>query len=144
MVPADLDAALGVPGLQHEGGGRIPDLLEDPVGVELDELAVDLLSGLLEVVERLRMEELDAELADDPPPAALQLLDRGLVEDLVPRHLVDQHVPSRTLMSFSNAFSRPVSPVSRTSSGSPSVPAARSASARSSGVGSCASQTTFS
>jgi hypothetical protein len=37
------------------------------------------------------MEELDSELADDAPPAALQLLQRRLVEDLESRQLVDQH-----------------------------------------------------
>ena len=68
-------------------------LLEDPVGVELHELALDLLARLLEVLERLLVQELDPELADDPPPAALELLHRGLVEDLVARQLVDQHVP---------------------------------------------------
>ena len=39
---------------------------------------------------RLRRAEVDAELADDAPPAALELLHGRLVEDLVARHLVDQ------------------------------------------------------
>ena len=121
---------------------RLRDLLEDPVRVELDELALDLLARRLEVRERLVVEELDPELADDPPPAALELLHGRLVEDLVARHLVDQHARSPPGVSRSRACSSPASPVSRTSSGRPSFAAARSACARSSGVGSCASQTT--
>ena len=84
-------------------------------------------------VERLGVQELDPELADDPAPAALELRQRELVEDLVPRHVVDQHASSWRSMSRSSACSRPASPVSRTSSGSPSVAAARSACARSAG-----------
>jgi len=85
VLPADVDVSLGVARLQLELARRLRNLLEDPVGVELHELALDLLAGRFEDRERLRVEELDSELADDPPPAALQLLDRGLVEDLVPR-----------------------------------------------------------
>ncbi len=144
MLAADVHAPLRVACLEVELRGRLRDLLEDPVWIELHELALDVLAGLREVLERLRVQELDAELADDPFPPAFELAQRELVEDLVPRHVVDQHVPSRVAMSFSNACSSPASPVSRTSSGSPRIAAARSASTRSSGVGSCASQTTLS
>ena len=54
-----------------------------------------------------------------------------LGQDLVARHLVDQHGLSS--ISRSRAVSRPRSPVSRTSSGRPRIAAARSACARSSG-----------
>ncbi|MGD0714687.1 MAG: hypothetical protein ABSB24_10950 [Gaiellaceae bacterium] len=91
VLAADVDAPLGVARLQVELGRRLRHLLEDPVGVEPDDVAVDRLARLREVVDRLGMEEVDPELADDPPPAAVQLLQRRLVEDLVPRHLVDQH-----------------------------------------------------
>src|SRR5205814_2908980 len=121
VVAVDRQRVLGVARLQRELGRRLRDLLDDPVGVELHELALDLLAGLFEVLERLRVEELDPELADDAAPAALQLRQRELVEDLVPRQLVLQHVPSRTSMSFSSALSSPVSPVSLTSAGSPGV-----------------------
>ena len=57
-------------------------------GSNLDELALDVLPGLAEVVERFLVQELDPELAHDPPPASLQLLHRRFVEDLVARQLV--------------------------------------------------------
>src|SRR5581483_12372400 len=124
--------------LQVELGGRLRHLLEDPVGVELHELALDVLSGGAKGLERLLVQELDPEVAHDAAPAALELLHRELVEDLVPRHLVDQH------RIFSSSRSSPMTPVSRTSSGSCRSAAARSAPARSSSVGSCASHTHFS
>ena len=83
MVPADVDRAFRVPRLEVELGRRFRDLLEDPVRVETDELALDLLAGTLEDLDRLRVEELDPELADDPPPAAFELGEGRLVEDLV-------------------------------------------------------------
>ena len=140
VVPAEVDAPLRVPGLELELGRRFRDLLEDPVRIEPDELALDLLAFAAEVVERLFAQELDPELADDAAPAAVELGQRRLVEDLVPRHRVDQHRASSR--SRSSAASSPRSPVLRTSSGSPSRAAARSALRCSSGVGSCASQTT--
>src|SRR5205085_4302616 len=110
----------------------------DPVGVEADELAVHILAGFAQVLERIGVQELDPELADDAPPAALELGQGGLVEDLVARQVVDQH------SSLSSSRSNPSMPVSRISSGSARRSAARSAPARSSAVGSCASHTTFS
>ncbi len=83
MVPADVDAALGVARLEVELGRRLRHLLEDPVGVEADQLAVHLLAGALEDLDRLGVQELDPELADDAPPAAFELGDGGLVEDFV-------------------------------------------------------------
>src|SRR5690348_1586318 len=138
VLAADLHAPLRVARLQLELRRRLRHLLEDPVRVELDELALDVLARGLEDVERLLVQELDPELAHDAAPAALELLHGEVVEDLVPRHLVDQH------RSFSSSRSSPMTPVSRTSSGSSRRAAARSASARSSGFGSWASQTHFS
>ena len=80
---------------------------------------------------RAARREVDAELADDAPPAALELLHRRLVEDLVARHLVDQHGSLLPVVVRGHVPS-PVSPVSRISSGRPSFAAARSACARSS------------
>ena len=60
-----------------------------------------------------------AELGDDPPPAAVERGHGLLGQDLVARHLVDQHGASSS-RSRSSAASRPASPISRTSSGSPS------------------------
>ena len=146
VLAADVDVPLGVPRLQLELARRLGDLLEDPVRVELHELALDLLPGGLERRERLGVQEVDAELADDPAPAAVELGHRSLVEDLVPRHLVDQHASASLGLSWTSSLSSAASsrdsPVSRTSSGRPSMAAARSASASSSGVGRCASQTT--
>ena len=127
-------------------GGRTPAAPSRPARGSSpgrsDELALDLLARVAQVVERLRVEELDPELADDAAPAALELGHRGLVEDLVARQVVDQHIS--LLQESFERVSSPPSPVSRTSSGRPSARAACSAPARSSAVGSCASQTTCS
>ena len=85
MVAADVYGALGVARLEVELGRRLRDLLEDPVGVEADELAFHILPGFAQVLERIGVQELDSELADDAPPAALELGEGGLVEDLVAR-----------------------------------------------------------
>ena len=91
-LPPMCTRALRVPRLQVELARRLRDLLEDPVGVELHELALDLLARRRgSASSASSVEELDPELADDAPPAALELLHRRLVEDLVARHLVDQH-----------------------------------------------------
>src|SRR5581483_382509 len=144
VVPADVNRVLRVSRLEVELARSLRDLLENPVRVELDELPVDLLAGCFEqrdaLLVRLRRAEVDAELADDAAPAALELLHRRLVEDLVARHLVDQQTAS--FSSCSRARSKPASPVSRISSGRPSLRAAASAFASSSGVRSWASQTT--
>ena len=89
VLAADVDGALGVARLEVELGRRLRDLLQDPVRVELDQLSLDLLACPAQVVERLLVQELDPELADDPAPAAVELSNRGLVEDLVARHVVD-------------------------------------------------------
>ena len=138
MVPADVDRALRIPGLEVELAWRLRYLLEDPVRVEADELALDLLPGVLEDLEGVRVEKLDSELADDAPPAALELAEGSLVEDLVAGHVVDQH------SSLSSSRSNPSMPVSLISSGRRRRRAACSAPARSWSVGSCASHTTFS
>ena len=72
--------------------GRLRDLLEDEVGVEADAvLALDDLAGGAQDLDRLGQQELDAELADDPPPAAIEHLHRVLAEDLVARQCIDEH-----------------------------------------------------
>ena len=91
VLAADVDASLGIARLEVELGRSLGDLLEDPVGVEADELALDLLSGAREELQRLGVQELDPELADDAPPAAFELGQGGLVEDLVAGQVVDQH-----------------------------------------------------
>src|SRR6185437_14526866 len=99
---------------------------------------------------RLGRAEVDPELADDAPPAALELLHGRLVEDLVARHFVDQQGgPPGCLTPLvsdtsrrSRARSKPESPVTRISSGRPSFSAAASAFSCSCGVGDWASQTT--
>ena len=85
MVPADVDGALGVARLEVELRRRLRDLFEDPVGIEADELAFDFLAGALEDLECVGVEELDPELAHDAAPAAFQLGQSSLVEDLVAR-----------------------------------------------------------
>ena len=91
VLPADVDVALGIARLEVELARRLRDLLENPVRVEPHELAVDLLPRGPQRGERLVMQEVDAEFAHDAPPAAVELLHRRLVEDLVPRQLIDEH-----------------------------------------------------
>ena len=94
VLAADVDVVGRVARLEVELARRLRDLLEDPVRVELDELALDLLAGRLEESDGLLVglgrPEVDAELGDDAAPAAIELLHRVLVEDLVPRQFVDQ------------------------------------------------------
>jgi hypothetical protein len=92
VVAADVDRVLGVPGLHVELPRRLRHLLEQEVGVELDQVAVDLLTGLREGVHRLRKQKLDPELGDDPAPAAVEGRHRLLRENLVARHPVHEHV----------------------------------------------------
>ena len=71
---------------------RLGHLLEHEVGVELDEVvALDRLAGRPEQLDRLGQHELDAQLGEDPPPAAIEHVHRVLAEDLVSRHCVDEH-----------------------------------------------------
>ena len=79
MVAADVHAALGVARLQVELARRLRDLLEDELGVELDEvLALDRLARRAEQLDRFGEQELDAQLGDDSPPAAVEGLHRIL------------------------------------------------------------------
>ena len=52
---------------------------------------LDLLARRAEVLDRLGEHELDAQLGDDPPPAAVEDGHRLLAQDLVAGHLVDVH-----------------------------------------------------
>ena len=70
---------------------RLGDLLEDELGVEEHLVAVDLLTRRAEVLDGLGQHELDAELGDDPAPAAVEDRHRVLAQDLVAGHLVDVH-----------------------------------------------------
>ena len=136
VLPADVNRPLRVPRLNVELGRRLRDLLDHEVGIEFHELTVHVLARRSERLDRVVVEELDPELAHDPPPAAVEGRHRVLGEDLVARHAVYEH------SSRSSACSSPPSPVSRTSSGRPRTAAACSAFSRSASVGSCASQTT--
>ncbi len=142
MLAADVHAALGIARLQVELARRLGDLLEQEVGVEAHAVALHRLPGATEELERLVAPELDAELRDDAPPATLERRERLLAEDLVARHSVDQHVASSLSSRAASAASSRRSPVRRSSSGRPSSPAARFASARRRALGFCASQTT--
>ena len=97
------------------------------------------------------MSELDAELGDDAPPAAIERRHRVLRQDLVAGQLVLDHalsfrsgrrIVTRPETRASSWRSRPASPTSRSSSGSPSRVAAAAAAARNEGVGLCASHRT--
>ena len=86
-----MDVVGGVAGLHVERPRRLRDLLEDEVGIEPDAVALGAHPGLGEEVDGLGQDELDAELAHDPLPPALERLDRVRREDLVTRQLVDEH-----------------------------------------------------
>ena len=87
-----MDRVLGIARLHVELARRLRDLLEHEVRIELDEEPVDVLTRALELRRRLRHRELDPELGDDPPPAAVERRDGVLGEDLVARHPVHEHV----------------------------------------------------
>jgi len=91
VVAADVHAIRRVARLHVELVRRLRDLLEHEVGIELDVLALDRLTVRAEDVERAIVVELDAELADDAAPAAIERCHGVLGEDLVARHLVDEH-----------------------------------------------------
>ena len=87
-----MDALLGVARLQVELARRLGHLLEHELGVEDHAiLAVDLLAGGAEGLDRLVEQELDPDLGDDPPPAAVEHRHGVLAEDLVAGHRVDEH-----------------------------------------------------
>jgi hypothetical protein len=67
------------------------DLLEDEVGIQPHAVALGAHPRLRKELDGLGEDELDAELADDPLPPALERLDRVGREDLVARQLVDEH-----------------------------------------------------
>ena len=95
VVAADVDRVARVARLQVELARRLRDLLEDPVGVELDELPVDLLARRLEqaIVGSCGSEvpkSMPSSLTMRRQPRSSSCMD-DLVEDLVARHLVDQH-----------------------------------------------------
>ena len=142
VLAADVHAPLGVARLQVELARRLRHLLEDPVGVELDELPLDRPGPPWRksscASSCWKSTPSSQTIRRQPRSSSCH---RGLVEDLVPRQFVDQHVAPPGVVVRGHASS-PLSPVSRTSSGRPSFAAARSALARSSSVGDWASQTT--
>jgi hypothetical protein len=91
VIAADVHVVGRIAGLHVELTGRLGHLLEHEFRVELHDVAVHLLAGLGEQLDRLRLRELDADLGDDPAPAAVEHRDRIGGEDLVPRHRVDEH-----------------------------------------------------
>jgi hypothetical protein len=80
-----------VPGLDVEFSRRLADLLEHEIRVQLDHVAVDLLPGLAEQLDGLRLGELHPDLGDDPAPAFVERRDRIGRQDLVTRHRVAEH-----------------------------------------------------
>ena len=71
--------------------GAFADLLEDPLRVEPHPvLLLDDLTGVAQHLDRLREQELDAELGDDPSPPSVERGHRVLAEDLVARHGVGE------------------------------------------------------
>ena len=91
VVAAEAAAALRVARRDAELARGLGDLLEHEVRVELDELALDRLAGLAEQLERGLPLELDADVADDRPPALLEDGHRLLRQHLVARQRVDEH-----------------------------------------------------
>jgi len=83
-----------VPCLHAELARRERDLRHHEIGVQVHDLAVDPLPRFREQLDGLRLGELDADLGDDPPPATVEYRYRVRRQDLVPRHLVDEHLRS--------------------------------------------------
>ncbi len=106
VVAADVGVVGRVARLQLELARRLGDLLEDPLGVEPDAVLVlhDLPRAAQEL-DRLGQQELDPELGDDPPPAAVERRHRVLGEDLVSGHAVDEHrVEARIITRVEQQF----------------------------------------
>src|SRR4051812_24622089 len=94
VVATDVNRPLGVPRLEVELGRGLRQLLHHELRVEPYELAVHTLACRAEEVERLLAVELDPDLGDETPPAAIEDRHRLLGEDLVAGHPVDEHVAS--------------------------------------------------
>jgi hypothetical protein len=94
VVTADVHRVRLVARLHVELPRRLRDLLEHELRIELHHGAVDVLPGLAELLDRLGEDELDAELGDDPPPAAVERLHGLAGEDLVARQGIDDHALS--------------------------------------------------
>ena len=92
-VATDVHGVGRVAGLHVELARRLGHLLQHPVGVELHVVALDGLPRGSEELERLRLHELDADLGHDPAPALVEDVHRIGREDLVTRHLVEEHPP---------------------------------------------------
>ena len=73
----------GLRAWRSNSGGAFATCSRIQSGSKLDQLAFDLLAGALEDLDRLGVQELDPELADDAPPAAFELGQRSFVEDFV-------------------------------------------------------------
>ena len=84
--PPMCSVVLGVARVHRELRGRLGDLLEHELRVELDEVALDVLTGRSEQLERARLVELHADLGDEALPAAFDQLDGLGCERLVARH----------------------------------------------------------
>src|SRR6202044_3739727 len=81
-------------------------LSQDELRVQEHHVPVHALARLGEQLDRLGLGELDADLGDDPPPAAVEHPDRVGGEDLIPRHRVDEHrsaFPARAPNANQNA-----------------------------------------
>src|SRR6185437_3623916 len=108
VIAADVHVVRRVARLHVELTRRLRHLLQHALGIELDHVAVHLLPRLAEQLHRLRLGELDPDLGDDPPPAAVQHPDRVGGEDLIPRHRVDEHRHTPSLAPL--AGGRPYGP----------------------------------
>jgi hypothetical protein len=91
VVAADVHVVGRVAGLHVELARRLRHLLEHELRVELHHVAVHVLARLGEQLNGFGLGELDADLGDDPAPAAIEHRHRVGGEDLVPRHRVDEH-----------------------------------------------------
>ena len=91
MVAADVDVVRVVARLHVELARHLRDLLEDELRVEEDRVVLDALARLAEQVERLGLHELNPDLGEEPLPALVEGRHRIRREDVVARHLVDEH-----------------------------------------------------
>src|SRR5262249_47795465 len=91
VVATDVDGVDRVARLDVELAGRLGHLFEDEVRIELHHVLLDALPGRTEQVTRALRHEFHTDLADQPPPAPVQHGHRVRGEDVVARHLIDEH-----------------------------------------------------
>ncbi len=99
-VVSDVDGVRGVAGLHVERAGRLGDLFEQEVGIEPDDVVLDLLPGLAEQFQGPGRSELHADVGDQPSPPPVERGHRILAEDFVAGHGIAEHARVLPLLTW--------------------------------------------